>query len=78
MESTIYEKIRLVAERPAIGIDRSESLNVGWKIRGIVCASHLVYYTVSENHITVVAVLHHGMSPRIHLLPRFTTPPGDA
>ena len=75
---TIYEKIRLVAVQPAIGIDRSESLNMGWKIRGIVCASHVVYYTVSENHVTIVAVLHHGMVPRTHLLSGFTAPRGDA
>jgi toxin ParE1/3/4 len=75
---TIYEKIRLVAAHPAIGINRSESLNIGSEIRGIVCASHVIYYTILENHITVVAVLHHGMVPRTHLLHRFTDPDGNA
>jgi toxin ParE1/3/4 len=70
----IYEKIRLAAAHPEIGIDRSESLNMSLKIRGIVCASHVVYYTVSGNQVTVVAVLHHGMIPRTHLLPRFAAP----
>jgi toxin ParE1/3/4 len=74
----IYEKIRLVAAHPEIGIDRSESLNMGLKIRGIVCASHVLYYTVSENHITVVAVLHHGMAPRTHLLHGLSVSRGDA
>jgi plasmid stabilization system protein ParE len=66
----IYGKIRLAAAHPEIGIDRSESLNMGLKIRGIVCASHVIYYTVSEDQVTIVAVLHHGMIPRTHLPPR--------
>jgi len=66
----LYEKIRLVAKRPSIGIDRSQSLNLGREIRSIVYVSHIIYYTVSETHISVVAVLHQSMVPKKHLLPR--------
>ena len=66
----LYEKIRLVAKRPSIGIDRSQSLNLGREIRSIVYVSHIIYYTVSETHISVVAVLYQSMVPKKHLLPR--------
>ena len=68
--NNIYEKIRLAAEHPAVGIDCSKSLNLGYQIRSIFCASHVIYYVVSEKHISVVAVLHQKMSPKKHLQPQ--------
>jgi toxin ParE1/3/4 len=68
--NNIYDKIKLTAERPSIGIDRSESLNLGREIRSILCTSHIIYYAVSKTYITVVAVLHQSMIPENHLLSR--------
>jgi toxin ParE1/3/4 len=64
---SLYEKIRLAAERPAIGIDCSKSLNLGHEIRSIVHVSHIIYYAVLETHISVVAILHQRMAPKKHL-----------
>ena len=63
----LYEKIQLAAEHPSIGIDRSKSLNLGYEIRSIFCVSHVIYYAVLENRISVVAVLHQRMAPEKHL-----------
>ena len=65
--SKICEKIRLAALHPSIGIDSSESLKLGLEIRSILCASHIIYYTVLETHISVVAILHQHMAPKLHL-----------
>ena len=66
----LYGKIQLIAENPTLGIDCSKSLNLDCEIRSIVCTSHIIYYIVSEAHISVVAVLHQSMVPKKHLLPR--------
>ena len=68
--NNLYEKIQIVAERPFIGIDRSQSLNLECEIRSFLYVSHIIYYTVSETHISVVAVLHQSMVPKKHLLSR--------
>ena len=68
--NNLYEKIQLAAEHPAIGIDRSKSLNLGYEIRSIFCVSHVIYYAVSEEYISVVAVLHQRMVPKKHLQSR--------
>ena len=68
--NNLYDKIKLVAKRPSIGIDRSQSLNLGREIRSITYVSHIIYYTVSETYISVVAVLHQSMVPEKHLLSR--------
>ena len=69
--SGLYEKIRLAAEHPAIGVDCSKNLNLGHEIRSILYVSHIIYYTVSETCISVVAVLHQSMVPKKHLQSRF-------
>ena len=66
--NNLYEKIRLVAEHPSIGIDCSKSLNLDREIRSVLYVSHIIYYAVSETHISVVAVLHQSMVPKKHLL----------
>ena len=68
--NSLYEKIRLIAKHPSIGIDCSKSLNLGREIRSIIYVSHIIYYAVSETHISVVAVLHQSMVPKKHLLSR--------
>jgi len=68
--NNLHEKIQLAAKHPSIGIDRSESLNLGYEIRSILCVSHIIYYAVSEKHISVVAVLHQRMAPEKHLQSR--------
>ena len=68
--NNLHEKIQLVAKHPSIGIDCSESLNLGREIRSIVYVSHIIYYVVLETHISVVAVLHQSMAPKKHLLSR--------
>ena len=66
--NNLIEKIQLLAERPSIGVDCSKSLNLGSEVRSIVYVSHIIYYVVSETHISVVAVLHQSMAPKNHLL----------
>ncbi|MDR1621695.1 MAG: type II toxin-antitoxin system RelE/ParE family toxin [Synergistaceae bacterium] len=68
--STLYAKIQLVADKPAIGIDRSKNLNLGVEIRSVVHVSHVIYYVVSKTGISVVGVLHQSMVLKTHLLPR--------
>ena len=65
--NNLLEKIRLVAERPSIGIDCSKSLNLGRGIHSIIHVSHIIYYAVLETHISVVAILHQSMVPKNHL-----------
>jgi toxin ParE1/3/4 len=64
----IYEKIRLVSEQPGIGVDRSKSLQLNQEIRSLLCASHIIYYTVAKMDISVVAILHKRMIPKKHLM----------
>ena len=71
--NNIYDKIKLAAERPAIGVDRSKSLNLGYEIRSIRCVSHVIYYAVLKTHISVVAVLHQRMVPKVHLVKKHDT-----
>ena len=68
--NNIYDKILLVAGRPSIGIDRSKSLNLGLEIRLVLCASHIIYYIVSETYVSIVAILHQSMIPEDQLLSR--------
>ena len=68
--NSLYEKIQLVAKLPSIGIDCSQSLNLEHEIRSIIYVSHIIYYTVLETHISVVAILHQSMVPKKHLLSR--------
>ena len=66
--NNLYEKIRFAAARPAIGIDRTKSLNLGCEIRSVPCIRHVIYYTVFETHISVVGILLQRMIPKKHLL----------
>jgi toxin ParE1/3/4 len=63
----LYEKFRLIAERPYIGADRSKILNLGFEIRSLISGSHVIYYAVLKTHISIVAVLHQTMTPKDHL-----------
>jgi toxin ParE1/3/4 len=66
--NNIYGKIRLVSQQPGIGIDCSQNLQLNQEIRSLLCASHVIYYTVSKMEISVVAILHKRMIPKKHLM----------
>ncbi|MDR1873681.1 MAG: type II toxin-antitoxin system RelE/ParE family toxin [Synergistaceae bacterium] len=68
--NSLYEKIDLVAEMPAMGIDCTERLNLGVTVYSIVHASHVIYYTLTRKQIVIVAVFHQRMTPRQHLSQR--------
>ena len=61
----ILTKIEMLAQSPAIGIDRSNEL--GENIRSIFVGSHTVYYEYNNEALTIQAVLHQAMTPEVHL-----------
>ena len=61
----IREKIDLLAQNPRLGADRSADLGEG--VRSVFVGSHTVYYDFDIITLTVRAILHQAMTPRLHL-----------
>ena len=62
--SELRQTIRLLSESPAIGKQRPD---IGSDIYSFPSASHLLYYTLSEQQLIVFGVLHKSMAPLAHL-----------
>jgi len=60
----IGDKIGLLAQRPQIGIDRSNDL--GDDIRSYFVGSHTIYYRYDSELLVVYAILHQSMTPQVH------------
>ena len=61
----IMAKIEMLTKNPYAGIDRSDEL--GENIRSILVGSHTIYYEYDAKTLTIQAILHHAMTPEIHL-----------
>jgi len=61
----IGNKIDLLAQRPQIGIDRSEDLEDG--IRSYFVGCHTIYYRYDSKTLVIHAILHQSMTPLTHL-----------
>ena len=60
----IRERIKLLAQNPRIGIDRSA--DVGKGIRSFFVGSHAIYYEYDTEMLTIWAILHQAMTPNLH------------
>lgn len=56
--------LRLLAENPRRGVDRSD-IKHGYYAHAYV--SHMIYYSISEEAIGVIDILHQSMDPSIHI-----------
>ena len=61
----IREKLKLLAQNPSLGVDRSADLEKG--VRSILIGSHAIYYVFNAKALTVRAILHQAMTPNKHL-----------
>ena len=61
----ISNKINLLAQRPQIGIDRSEDLGDG--VRSYYVGSHTIYYRYDSKLLVIHSILHQSMTPLTHL-----------
>ena len=61
----ISSKIDLLAQRPQIGIGRTEDLGEG--ICSYFVGSHTIYYRYDSKSLVVHAILHQSMTPQAHL-----------
>ena len=64
--AVIDKTFRLLAEHPGIGIDCSE---IRPRYRKHPCQKHVIYYTVMDDSILIVRILHCAMDPVRHLPP---------
>lgn len=62
--SELRQTIRLLSEAPAIG---KQCPDIGSDIYSFPSVSHIIYYTLSEQHLIVIGVLHKSMAPLSHL-----------
>lgn len=63
--SALRDVLRTLLERPLIGSDRSDDLGAG--VFSFPQASHMIYYTQSDDDLVVLAVLHQSMVPARHI-----------
>ena len=61
----IYDKIDLLAQRPQIGVNRTEELGDG--IHSCFIGSHTIYYKHDKKNIVIHAILHQSMTPYSHM-----------
>ena len=62
--SELRQTIRLLSEVPAIGKQRPDVDSGVYSFPG---ASHIIYYTLSEQQLIVFGILHKSMAPIAHL-----------
>jgi len=62
--SELRQTIRLLAENPNLGKQRSD---VGSGVSSFPHASHVIYYIVQGEQLVVFGVLHKRMVPDLHL-----------
>ncbi len=55
---------QLLADSPRLGIQRQE---IKVELLSFPYESHILYYVIEPNNITIVRVLHHSMDPIKHL-----------
>ena len=60
----LKDKMRVAAESPAKGQDRSRIKQGYYSIRA---GKHHVYYRIRETHIDIIDVLHQSMEPELHI-----------
>lgn len=58
-------QIELVQRMPTIGVDRSQEFN--GPVFSLFVGSHAIYYVFNDERLTIVAILHQSMLPRLHL-----------
>ncbi|MDL2263607.1 type II toxin-antitoxin system RelE/ParE family toxin [Synergistaceae bacterium OttesenSCG-928-I11] len=61
----LREQIKFIQNMPAAGSDRSQEL--GSPFFSFPVDRHVVYYLYDEQQVSVIAILHQAMSPKIHL-----------
>ena len=64
----INDKIVLLSQMPALGIDHSKEY--GYDVHSCFVASHAIYYQYDESTLVIRAVLHQSRIPKTHLQQR--------
>ncbi len=63
----LNKTLQLLTDSPSIGIQRAD---ISLTTFSFPYASHIIYYTLSNNFLIVLAVLHKNMVPEKHLTNR--------
>ena len=64
----INDKVLLLSQMPALGVDRSEEY--GYDVHSCFVTSHTIYYQYDDSTLVIRAILHQSRIPKAHLQQR--------